>query len=116
MRKLICIMCPIGCNLEVEQTTQGGELKVTGNTCKRGEVYARMEIINPQRVVTSLFPVKDDGVVSCKTSDTIDKNKIFNVLDAIKSSSATKPIKIGDILIKNVLNTGVDIVATSNKE
>lgn len=116
MKKMICIMCPIGCNLEVEQLTKGGELKVTGQTCKRGEVYARMEIINPQRIVTSLFPVKGDGVVSCKTSNTIDKSKIFDVLNAIKAKSANKPVKIGDVLIKNVLNTGVDIVATSNKE
>lgn len=110
--KMICIMCPIGCEMEVTQNES--DIKVTGNTCKRGEVYARMEIINPQRIITSLFPVKNDGVVPCKTSSTVEKSKIFDILQEIKRNSATKPIKVGDVLIKNVLETGVDIVATSN--
>lgn len=114
MKKIICIMCPIGCHLEVEEKTNG--LEVDGNVCKRGEVYARKEIINPQRIVTSLFPVKDDGVVSCKTTLPIDKDKIFDTLKEIKSNIAKKPIKVGDILIKDILGTGSNIVATANKE
>lgn len=111
--KMICIMCPIGCELDVTQNE--AEIKMTGNACKRGEVYARMEIINPQRVITSLFPIKNGGVVACKTDGTVEKGKIFDILQEIKRNSVAKPIKIGDVLIKNVLCTGVDIVATANK-
>lgn len=111
--KLTCIMCPIGCNLEVIE--EKGELVVSGNKCKRGQVYARMEITCPKRVVTSLFPVKDKGVVSCKTNGDIEKKYIFEVLKEIKSNYVEAPVKIGDVLIENVLDSGVDIVATSNK-
>ena len=90
------------------------EISVAGNDCKKGEVYARIEFINPQRVVTALFPVEGGKAVSCKTSAAVDKDLIFEIIKEIKSREAVKPVKIGDVLIENVLNTGADVVATSN--
>lgn len=110
--EIVCIMCGAACALEAKE--KKGLLEVKGNICRRGEVYGRKEYINPQRTVTTLFPIKGGGFVPCKTSLPVDKELIFDVLKAIKSSSAPKPIKAGKVLIKNILGTNADIVATSN--
>lgn len=112
-RELICIGCPMGCPLIVE--LEGGEiLGVTGHTCKRGEVYARKEVTNPKRIVTSTVPVEGGKVarVSVKTKEDIPKGKIFQCARALKGVTVKAPVHIGDVIIANVADTGVDIVAT----
>ncbi len=112
---LTCIGCPMGCQLVVDM--QDGEvISVTGNTCKRGEIYARKEVTNPTRIVTSSVPVigGEIAVVSCKTAEDIPKTKIWECLDEIHSISVKAPVKIGDVLLENVAGTGVNIVATKN--
>ena len=113
--KLTCINCPLGCPLEV--TMDGGEVvSVKGNTCPRGEAYGRKEVTNPTRIVTSTVPVKNSAAcrVSVKTKVDIPKDKIFACMEEIKKLNVTAPVKIGDVLLKNVAGTGVDIVATRN--
>ena len=114
-RDLICIGCPLGCPLTV--TIENGEVtSVTGNTCPKGDAYARKEVTNPTRIVTSTVRV-EGGVapmVSCKTASDIPKGKIFEVANALKDVVATAPVGIGDVLLANVANTGVDIIATKN--
>lgn len=114
-RELTCINCPLGCRISVE--LEGSEvIGVSGNTCPKGDAYARKEVVHPTRIVTSTMRV-DDGtrpVVSCKTSSDIPKEKIFDVMSEINGCTAHAPVKIGDVLIKNVANLGVDIVATAN--
>lgn len=113
MREMICICCPLGCHLVVDDKDLN-DIKVTGNTCLRGVKYAKDEVTCPKRVITSLVKVKEGDlpVVCCKSKESIDKKLIFEVLDEIKKVEVTAPIHIGDVLIKNVLNTGVDIIAT----
>lgn len=110
-KELTCINCPMGCSLTV---TIDSEITVKGNNCMRGEVYAKNEITNPTRIVTSTINVLNGKRVSCKTSKPISKNKIFDVMGEIKKARVEAPIKIGDVLIKNVCDTNVDIVATKN--
>ena len=106
-RELTCIGCPMGCPLIV--TMEAGEvISVTGNTCKRGDVYARKEVTNPTRIVTS--------TVTVKTKEDIPKGKIFECVKALKSVEVPAPVHIGDVLVKDVAGTGVDIVATKNVE
>lgn len=107
-------MCPIGCQITVDFEADG-TLKVSGNSCKRGEIYAKQEVTAPQRVVTALFPVEGGGVVSCKTAGTVPKEKIFDVLKEIQAHKVALPVKIGQTLIADVLGLGTDIVATSDK-
>ena len=110
-RELTCIGCPMGCPLIV--TMEAGEvISVTGNTCKRGDVYARKEVTNPTRIVTSTVRVSggDADMVSVKTKEDIPKGKIFECV------KAPAPVYIGDVLVKDVAGTGVDIVATKNVE
>ena len=112
-RELTCIGCPMGCMLTV--ILENGEVtEVTGNTCQKGDIYARKEVVNPTRIVTSTVKVTggEKERVSVKTASDIPKDKIFEVMKAIDAASISAPVNIGDIVIKDVAGTGVDIVAT----
>ena len=112
---LICIGCPLVCPLTVEM--EGTEVKtVSGNTCPRGDAYARKELTNPTRIVTSTVRVAGGklAMVSVKTSSDIPKSKIFDCVKALKDVEVTAPVKIGDVIIENVAGTGVNIIATKN--
>ena len=113
MRELICINCPLGCHLSVDDNDVNN-IKVTGNTCPRGVTYAVSEVTSPKRMVTSSVPVVGSKVkrVSVKTSAPIAKSKIFECLAEIKKIEATAPVAIGDVLLANVCGTDVNIVAT----
>ena len=115
--ELICIGCPMGCPMTVTMEN-GAVLSVKGNTCKRGDVYARKEVTAPTRIVTSTVRVKESGTgavtVPCKTKQDIPKGKIFEIMEALVSVTATAPVRIGDILLSNVAGTGVDVIATKD--
>lgn len=114
-KELICIGCPLGCNLTVEM--DGGQVvSVNGNTCKRGDDYARKELTDPRRIVTSTVPVAGGNlpVVSVKTATDIPKNKIRESLLALKGVTLTAPVQIGDVIVENVADTGVDVIATKS--
>ena len=113
VRELICIGCPLGCPVTV--TMDNGEVvEVKGNTCKRGDVYARKEVTNPTRIVTSTVKVKGGSLamVSVKTKNDIPKETIFDCVRALKGVEVQAPVHIGDVIMTDVAGTGVDIVAT----
>ncbi len=116
VRELICINCPMGCPLTV--TLEDGEVtSVTGNTCPRGDAYGRKEVTNPTRIVTTTVPVDGSAtehMVSVKTATDIPKGKIFDVVAALTDVRAQAPVAIGDVILANVANTGVDVVATKS--
>ena len=91
---------------------------VSGNTCRRGEIYARKEVTNPTRIVTSTVKVVNgtSGTVSVKTKEDIPKEKIFVCVQALRGIEVQAPVHIGDVILENVAGTGVDIVATRNVE
>ena len=114
-RELTCIGCPMGCQITVE--LEGTEIhSVTGNTCAIGDKYARNEVIHPERTVTSTVVVDggDKPRCSVKTAGNIPKDKIFECMKAIDAVRVKAPVKIGDVIIKDVLVTGVNVVATRN--
>lgn len=113
MRELICINCPLGCHLSVDDKDKAN-VKVSGNTCPRGVTYAVSEVNAPKRMVTSSVPVVGSKVqrVSVKTSAPIPKDRIFDCLAQIKNITATAPVRIGDVLLANVCDSGADVVAT----
>ena len=114
-RELICIGCPMGCPLSVE-LDQGEVVSVRGNTCKRGEIYARKEVTNPTRIVTSTVVVEGGklAAVSVKTREDIPKEKIFECMKALKGVKVQAPVHMGDVIVKNVADTGVDVIATKS--
>lgn len=114
-RELICIGCPMGCPMTV--TMDGGSVvSVVGNTCRRGDIYARKEVTNPTRIVTSTVTVEGgaDVTVSVKTASDVPKAKIFDCVRALKGVTVKAPVRIGDVILKDAAGTGVDIVATGN--
>ena len=116
-RELICIGCPMGCSVTV--TMDSGEIvDVKGHTCPRGESYARKEVTDPTRIVTSTVAVVGGKRerVSCKTASDIPKDKIMQVMEAINKARVKAPVRIGDVLIINAADTGVNVIATSNAE
>ena len=112
-RKLTCIVCPKGCDLIVSFGDDGKIENISGFTCPRGKDYAYAECTAPVRTVTTTVRCEDGEVVSVKTSAPIPKGMIFEVMTAINAVNANNGVKIGDIIIKNVCGTGVDVVATS---
>ena len=115
IRELTCIVCPRGCALKAELDDNGAVLSVSGNICPRGKTYAVDECVNPMRVVTSTVRCEDGGVVSCKTSSSIPKSLVFDAMKLINTTLAPNSVKIGDVIIADILGTGADVVATSNK-
>lgn len=112
--ELTCISCPLGCPLKVETDNEGKVLSVTGNTCKRGEEYGRKEVTAPTRTVTSTVRVQGGSapVVSVRTREDIPKDKIFAVMEEIRRATAAVPVRIGDVIVKDIAGTGVDLIAT----
>lgn len=137
-RELTCINCPLGCQVSVTYeevrgassgsgalpdapTASGGSritiLSVSGNSCPRGDKYARTEVTDPRRTVTTTVPVvgsDTERMVSVKTASDIPKGKIFDCVTAVHAAIAHAPVHIGDVIVPNVCDTGVDVVATKN--
>ena len=112
---LICIGCPLGCPVSV--TMENGEvISVTGNTCKRGDAYARKEVTDPTRIVTSTVRVSGGklAMASVKTASDIPKGRIFDCVKALQAVTIAAPVKIGQVVLEDVAGTGVAVVATKN--
>ena len=109
-KEMICIMCPMGCTLTVKQ--EGDNIEVSGNACNRGVVFAKEELTCPKRIVTTSVKT-EQGVKSCKTSQPIPKELIFDCVKEVEKLRLSS-VKFGDVIIKNVLNTGADVVVTAN--
>ncbi|GAA0738314.1 DUF1667 domain-containing protein [Clostridium oceanicum] len=117
MRELTCIGCPLGCSLQAE-IEDGKVVNVTGNTCPRGKIYAEKECTNPTRILTTSIAVEggSDAVVSVKTEKDIPKGKIMDALKILKAIKIKAPSKVGDIVVENILDTGVNVVVTRDVE
>jgi CxxC motif-containing protein len=114
-KEMICIGCPMGCYLSVEYV--GTTIRdVTGNQCKVGLEYAEKEIFNPERTLTTTVKVKHGylPLVSVRTDKPIPKSRILDAMNLLAKVEVEAPIKIGESIIQNILNTGVNIVATKN--
>ena len=113
---LTCIRCPKGCQVTV--ALEGGRVTaVTGNGCPRGDAYARKEVTDPTRVVTTVVPVSGSGVarmVSVKTAGDVPKAKVLDVVRALSGVRLAAQVHIGDVVLADVCGTGVDVVATKD--
>ena len=109
MKEFICIECPKGCHLKIDD-----DLNVTGNTCLRGKTYAINEVTCPKRIVTSTVVIKSKLVsrLPVMTENEIPKEKMFDIVKELSKVRLQAPIKCRDIVIENVCDTGVNVVAT----
>lgn len=113
-KTMICINCPRGCTLEV--TDDNGEIRVSGNSCPRGEAFGRQEMICPMRTISSTVRTvfAEVPVLPCRVSQEIPKEKISDVMRAINQAVVRTRIGRGEVIIKDVEHTGADVIATSN--
>jgi CxxC motif-containing protein len=116
-QEITCIICPIGCKIVLLYDGKHFEI-CSGNKCKRGIEYAKSEALDPRRMLTSsVFVINGKWpLVSVKSSIPVPKSKIFDVLSEIKKTRIKAPVKLGQIILKNVSNTKIDIVATKTVE
>lgn len=114
MKELTCIGCPRGCRLEIELT--GSEYCVTGNSCSRGREFAISEMTAPKRMVCSTVRTvfEETPVLPVRVSEDIPKERIFDVMGQINEVTVTERIGRGDVVIKNVLGLGVDVISASD--
>ena len=112
-KTITCIVCPLGCKILVK--IEGAHCEILeGNKCKRGVDYATHEALDPRRMLTTSIRIKKGEwpLVSVKTSRPVPKDKIFSILEEIKQATVTAPVSLGDVLIKNIAETSIDIIAT----
>ena len=114
-RNMICIGCPMGCELTVE-VENGRAVSVTGNTCGVGKKYAETESSAPTRMVTSTVMSEAGKPVPVKTRTAVPKDKIFDVVDCIKKATVKLPVSIGDVAVPDAAGTGVDVIVTKDTE
>ncbi len=110
-----CIVCPTGCLVQVKKDEQGN-INFEGYTCKRGLEYAKQEYFEPKRIITTTMRVENGflPLIPVRSEHPILKNRINDALLEIAKQKVTAPISIGDILIENILNLGVNIIASRN--
>lgn len=110
--EIICVACPKGCRLEARR--KNGEILVSHAGCKRGKQYAIGEITDPRRMVASTVQIKGSmhPLIPVYTEKPFPKGMIFSLLDQIRATKIQAPVKAGDVVIKNALGTGIDVIAS----
>lgn len=109
---LICIVCPRGCTLEIDQTGDG--IHVSGNLCPRGVVFAKNELTNPLRSLTTTVRTSLPGinVLPVRTTQDIPKSKIREAMEIINKLMITHPVKSGDVIYENLLGSESHVIVT----
>jgi CxxC motif-containing protein len=113
----LCIGCPLGCRVELDEA-QGEVLEVRGNSCKKGEEFARQEHIDPRRMVTTTVTVTGAlwPRLPVKTSGAVPKAMVADVCRTLRQVRVHAPVTLGDVVMSDVLGTGIDVVATRDME
>lgn len=116
-RVMNCIMCPMGCEMTV--TLENGKfVSVTGNTCPRGAKYAENEIVAPKRMLTTTVHIEGGllPLLPVVSAAVLPKEKVLACAEALRSITIKAPVKAGDVVIPNILNLGVDILASRSMD
>ncbi len=111
MTELTCIGCPLGCRLTVDEEN---DYAVSGNQCKRGADYGKNELKNPTRVLTTTVEIAGGihGRCPVRTQAPIPKGMVFDAMKVLSKVTIESPVKLGQVIVENILNTGVDVIAT----
>lgn len=113
MKELICIVCPKGCHLKVDEKN---DYKVTGNSCSRGEAYGREELVHPVRTLTTTVILKgcDLRRLPVRTDRPVPKSKMMECMQAVKGFCVQAPVKMGDIVIRDIAGTGANLISSAD--
>ena len=111
-KEYVCIVCPNSCHLTV--TDEDGEIKVTGNSCKRGKEHGIAEFTRPMRMLTSTVAITGALLprLSVVSTGVVPKDQVKDCLRDIYAVQVKAPVRCGDVIIKDIQHTGVDIVAS----
>ena len=114
LQELICITCPKGCITKAWK--EKGDIKIEGKICKKGKAYIKQEYIEPKRVLTSTVVVERSPIsrLPVRTREAIPKKKLFMAMNQLSKIRVKPPVKIGDVIIPNLLNTGIDVIASDD--
>ncbi len=116
-QSITCINCPVGCRMSVTLSDSGEFVSVSGNTCPRGASYARQECTLPERMITAVIPVSGSSTpLSVKTSAPVPKSMIQAVMKELGRLTVTAPVRMGQVILADMLHTGSDIIATRSLE
>jgi CxxC motif-containing protein len=114
-KDITCIGCPLGCGITV--TMEDGKVKeIKGNSCKKGESFAINEAADPRRILTTTMLTASGGLIPVKSDRPVKKGILFDLMKAINMETVKEPVEIGDVLIKNILGSGADIVASGRSK
>jgi len=116
MTKLVCIECPLGCEMTAEK--KDGSIKISGNRCPRGEKYAMQEMRNPRRMLTTTVFVEGGiyPLLPVRSDDEIPKSMVKECVKELAKIKVKAPVKIGDVIARNICNTGVDVIASRSMD
>lgn len=122
IREIICISCPIGCHMSVSweksNELKAEEITVDGNSCPRGEIYGREEVLAPKRVVTSTCAINSKNMarIPVKTNGPVLKQHVKELLDSMYALNLSVPVRLGDVIIENFKGSGVNLLASRTLE
>lgn len=111
-----CVICPNGCEIDVETSERGEILSISGAGCKRGVAYARQETVCPRRTLSSSIRVinGEEPLVSVRLTTSVPRDSLMQVMEAIRAAKVEAPVRSGSCLIANVLGLGSDVIATKS--
>ncbi len=111
MKELVCIGCPRGCHLKVDEEN---DYKVTGNSCPIGAEYGKNELKNPTRILTTTVSITGamHNRLPVKTARPIPKGLLFEAMECLKKVEVASPVRMGQVIVPDLLNTGVDVIAS----
>ncbi len=117
-KEMVCIVCPVGCRMTLECMNEDNKTEnafsVSGNKCKRGNDYAIKEMTAPTRMLPTTVKIQNGTLnrLPVRTQNPVPKDLIFDCMKVINKVEVQAPISVGDVVISNILGTGVDVIAT----
>ena len=110
----LCIGCPLGCRLELDENDRGEIVEIRGSSCRRGDRHATQEHTDPRRLVTTTVPVSGGSWsrLPVRTTEPIPKALVREAVRTVGAAGVTAPVRIGDVIVENLLDTGIDVIAT----
>jgi len=110
----LCIGCPLGCRLEVDEDPAGDIVEIRGFSCRKGKTFAEREHTDPRRMITTTVGVTGGlwARLPVHATEEMPKNLLWDVIDALRRVTVTAPVTVGDVIVPRILGTEVDVVAS----
>ncbi|MHA1720488.1 MAG: DUF1667 domain-containing protein [Promethearchaeota archaeon] len=117
-KDIVCVICPNSCRLKVTQDIETKEINVEGNLCPRGKKYGISEFSNPVRMLITTMRIENGKlpVIPVRSVEAIPKHLLLDAIKIVNDTYCTAPIKMGDVLIENILNTKIPVIASRDME